>query len=282
MNNQKKNFPSLNPIVGVMISPNKINSFKKQQPYEKLLVLKHASDKTNVIMFYFCIKDVNLKRKKILGTYFNEDHQMWQKKEFPFPNIIYKRGIATGAYKDITLLFKRELKKRKVKPLNYQFRFDKWEVYENLKQYDELTPHLPVTTIYKTPKDLLDMFNITDKIYIKACRGGQGKQVIRAIKLPDGGYEYSYFLNKLHIYRVKSLTKLVKELLAFFRNDKFILQQAIDLINIDQSIVDLRAEVQKNGQGHITFAGIPVRISQRNSPITTHATSYTFNHFFEK
>lgn len=262
------------PILGVSVSEQLIQQLLQQQNPTKVMQLTKANEHTGFILCFFSNRDVNMKKRSINGTYFNEKKGVWERKEFGYPNIIYRRNI-------LPKRFEKELLEQKVKPLNYLHGFNKWNVYEQLSKDKDYFQYLPLTFLYNKPNDLSKMFEISNKVYLKALRGGRGKQVIRAIKLSGGAYEYSYFNNRLFRYKVNSFNDLIKGIVSFFGKRRFLIQQGIDLMTIDDKIVDLRAEVQKNGKGEIIVTAISVRVSQKNAPITTHADIYAFDNFFK-
>jgi len=176
--------------------------------------------------------------------------------------------------------FLTQLQERKIQTINYLFTFNKWEVYKQLAKYEDAAPHFPFTIYYNTPDDLRRMLSLYDKVYLKACQSGLGKGVICISSLPEGGYEYRFYTNKFRVSKVETFDRLVHEVQKFFKNKGFIIQQAIDLIKIDKSIVDMRAELQKDGNGDIIIAALPVRFSNSNAHITTHATAFEFEYFF--
>ncbi len=47
-------------------------------------------------------------------------------------------------------------------------------------------------------------------------------------------------------------------------------------------MVDLRAEVQRDGNGRMQIMGISVRVGEQASPITTHAAAHRFEQFFKE
>jgi hypothetical protein len=246
-----------------------------------MTVLETANNQVQTTLYFFSVKDVDLNKKKINGTYLNKTNGLWEKKEFPYPDVLYKKNSVSSLLRNKLFQFEKQLKKLNARNLNYPEGFNKWEVYEELQQNEDFRRYLPLTILYKTPADLKNMLSTSNKVYLKACRGGRGRQIIRVIALPEGGYEYSYFIHRLQVIKVKNFNHLLDTILHFYSNKKFIIQEAIDLITINDSIVDMRAEVQKDGQGKITLAAIPVRVSISNSPITTHAASYPFEYFFQ-
>ncbi|WP_041720967.1 YheC/YheD family endospore coat-associated protein [Alkaliphilus metalliredigens] len=274
MSRYKTNLNSKQPILGVCAAERTIKRLLKQKETEKITSIKEANKYANISLYFFSAKDVDTKRRRIRGVYYNEKKSLWEKAQFPYPNLIYKTSVLTDK-------LRVHLLKKKVKPLNYLNGFNKWEVYNNLSRDERCKQYLPLTIMYNSPNDLFEMLKTTDTVYLKACVGRQGKQVIRVIKLPEGGYELSYLKDRLYVHKIDNDNDVVNKIQSFFGEKKFLIQQAIDLITIDKKIVDLRAEVQKNGKGQITVAGIPVRMSQNNAPITTHAQSYSFDYFFK-
>ncbi|SCY57760.1 YheC/YheD family endospore coat-associated protein [Alkaliphilus peptidifermentans] len=276
---RKSNLSKTRPTVGVLVRSISIKKLLKREEIPTLTELKDANKQMGLTLYVFSIKDVDLIKKRIKAIYFNDKKGLWEKGEFPYPDIIYKKNSSTSQKKS-SRNFEKQLKNRKVKPLNYLQGFNKWEVYTHLSKENNFLQYLPITRIYKEPIDLLRMFEKSEKLYLKACRGGRGKQVMKVTKLPKGGYEYSYYIDKLYVYRVENFNILIDRIKKFYAKRTFLIQQAIDLITIDNKIVDLRAEVQRNANGKITVAAIPVRIGQYNAPITTHAECFTFDHFF--
>lgn len=268
-------------IIGVLVRESIIISFHRQTPPVRMAVIENANNQAQTTLYFFSAKDIDLNKKKITGTYFNKKSVLWEKKTFPYPDVFYKKGYVTPSLRGTLSKFEEQLKKMKVKNLNYLTGFNKWQVYEELGKDKDFRNYIPHTILYQKQDDLKRMLDNTGKVYLKACRGGRGRQVIRVIHLPEGGYEYSCYIHRLHVKKVKTFKNLMDQISNFYGNRKFVIQEAIDLITIDKSIIDMRAEVQKDGEGKITLAAVPVRVSQSNSPITTHASSYPFEYFFK-
>ena len=60
------------------------------------------------------------------------------------------------------------------------------------------------------------------------------------------------------------------------------IQKAIDLIKINDSKVDFRAELQRDGEGKINIIGVSARIGESQSPITIHSSAYPIEKFFKE
>ena len=270
------------PILGVLIRKSLVNGLIQQQAIPRLEDLAKANDDAKLTLYFFSCYDVDFKKKTITGTYYDIKRGLWRKGEFAYPNIIYQRHATSK--KDQLLINKLEedLKKHKVRWINYSRTFNKWEVYKNLVKEEDFRQHLPKTCLYTGPEDLRQMLDRYSKVYLKACQGGRGRQVVCVTRLPNGHYRCSSLINKLQIHKKRNFTSLLKSIQRFFGSKSFIIQQAIDLVTVNDSIIDLRAEVQKDGQGNLMVTAVPVRISKKKAPITTHAASYTFEDCFKK
>jgi hypothetical protein len=102
---------------------------------------------------------------------------------------------------------------------------------------------------------------------------------MRVNRISPNVYKYSYFVRNVNAGKA-SFSQLVKLVRRFFRKKNFIIQKAILLPKNNGKKIDLRAEMQRNGNGDLIISGISVREGVPGSPITTHARSYRINDFF--
>ena len=267
-----------------MVSKRSIDLLMQQKDLPRLTGFNKANISALTTLYFFSIIDVKLNHLSISisGVYYNDASERWERNLFPIPDVIFIKSSIMKKLKELSEMFQNQLSKQKPIFINYINVFNKWDVYLNLSKFNNFKPHLPFTIIYQNPSDLKKMLTLNDNIYLKACIGSRGKQVIRVSKTQKNQYVLSYYRGKLHREVVTGFKNLNRKVLDFYKNKKFIIQQAIDLITINNKIVDLRAEVQRNGNGDITITAIPVRVGKIKSPITTHNESYTFDYFFSK
>lgn len=276
----------LGPVVAVFASNGSVRKANMQNPNFRYIELIAANDEVNTILYHFTFKDVDFIHHRINGTFYNKKLDKWEQKSFPFPNILYDRGGGTLPNQKIISDYIRgqfnhtsDLKK-----INFQYFFDKWDVHRELVK-SELAPYLPKSVLYYADYNLLEMFQQTPNIYIKDCFGNNGKGVARARKLTDGTFELSHFYKGIKTYHLISFEELAQQVEAMFIKKKTILQEAIDVIQINGRNVDMRAAVQKNGQGELVVQAYPVRLGVENCPITSTksgSTVYRFESFFKK
>lgn len=270
------------PLVGVFTKQSDIKKLRNQHTPFKINELLKANKIVKTTLYFFSGADVDLKFKKIKGIHYNEQGN-WEQKKYPFTDIFYNRvakGLDASRYKNI----RREFIKQGVKFLNAKSDFNKWEVYKVLKGNEDLKSYLPFTKLYEKPTDLISMFEKTHTIYLKGAKGRRGKQIMRVMCTPDG-YEYRYInYNNVVLHHVKQLQTLHKKIKQFFGNQIVIMQNAIDSHTINDRIVDMRCEVQRNGKNNIEILGIIVRKGKKYSPVsyTNQSLYFPFETFLKQ
>lgn len=276
------------PIIGVFVGNiyirklnNNLGAFKNSKNYCRFIELAKANKEANTTLYFFSSRDIDFSRSIIHGTYFNEEKCLWEKKEFPFPEILYDRG---GGNKNNSINIRKYFRKKGIKKINAKHYFNKWKVYNLLEKNKAVRTYLPYTIHYENTEDLRMMLEKFGTVYIKSNTGKRGKYVLRIHKLSEDSYEYSYYRSgRLKVKQV-NFHRLLTRIHTFFNQRKVIIQQAINLPVINSSIVDMRAEVQRNGRGKIEIVEILVRVSNPGAPITTTKQSgiYTFQEYCQQ
>lgn len=276
-----------NPLIGVFTNNGVIRKLNKQKrnfkSYFRIDFLTKESIKADIPLYFFSIYDVDFKNSTVRGTYFNQHKGIWKKKKFPLPDILYDKGGGfLKSQKKKAKRIRRKFSELGIKTLNSQHYFDKWITYKSLKMDPEILPHLPQTERCDNLNDLKAFMNGKDKIYIKGIYGSRGKKVVCLKKTEDGIYELNYFIEKLVSRKEQSLEDVYDFLTSFLGNEKFIIQQAISLMVINDKLIDFRAELQRNKSGELEVVAVPVRFGVKQSPITIHSEAYSFDEFFRK
>ncbi|MEW5785845.1 MAG: YheC/YheD family protein [Bacillota bacterium] len=266
-------------LIGVLLN-NKNIIYGAHPGSTRLVLLNKANQAVRSTLYLFSLKDIYYENNMIYGAYFDHDQGRWLNQYFTFPDVLYLRdGVPEHRKKELQrfLSATKAINTRKVNNLPA---FNKWDVHQVLCSDRRIKLYLPETRLYRRyGGDLVPMLQHYGRVYLKACRGRQGRQVMQITRLPNGYYEFSYFVRNLTSRRVP-LNSLYQVIHDFFGGKDFIIQEPIDLIEIDGMKVDLRSEVQRNGRGDLEIVAVPVRVGRKNSPITTHALSYRFEDFF--
>jgi hypothetical protein len=283
--NTKTHFKDIR--LGVLVSPKTKRSLRKLSTKTRLLFLVHANLKTRLDMFFFTISDIDYTSLSIHGIYYDLKRKIFCEKIFPFPHLMMNRS---GAEKNQRLQFEhlcQRYKELDIPSINIFRRINKWKMYCDLKKNPKIKPHLPHTQKYKGLLNFTKILNATNNpLYLKACCGNKGYQVMRVSKMrTDLGWRYRYSYCSMQD-EIKTnevgLKQLKQTILEFFQRNPFVIQEAIDLLTWDGKIIDIRAELQRNGKGEIEIVGICIRLGMENSPITTHFKSYALEDFFKK
>ncbi len=283
----KNNKVCLGPVIGIFVSNGTIRKANIQNPNFRLAESWRANEDSKTIPYYFSVKDVDFIAHRINGTYFDEEKQSWSQKLFPFPDVLYDRGGGTlKKQKVISDYIRKQLDFYKdLKKINSNYYFDKWDVYEKLVKHEDMKQYLPYTMLYKEPEDLIEMFDKSSTIYIKTCCGSNGRGVARVIKSSEKNYHFSYFDDGIIEYELQSINELISKFNGVFEKEKIILQSAINVIKFNDRLIDMRAIVQRDGNGELGIYSYPVRLGKEKCPITSTksgSTVYTFENFFTK
>jgi len=279
------------PIIAAFASNGYIRKLKEGDTdfknYFRIDELFKANKIANTTLYFFSIHDVDFKNKRINGIYYDEQRKRWRQKYFPYPDVLYDRG---GGYlasqKAINERIRNELDRMNVLKINPLYTFNKYDLFEKLKKFPAMRQYLPHTIHFNREEDLKEMLKISKTVYIKDVTGSNGKGVMRVRKLPNNRYEYSYNnVEGLTKRTVSSRKALMKAIDSYFSSKTKIIQSAIELLEINDRLIDMRATLQRNKDGRLEINSIPVRIGNTNSPITTSRTgssTYTFEEFFKK
>ncbi|ADU31071.1 YheC/YheD family protein [Evansella cellulosilytica] len=265
----KENFTN----IGVLVRKSVRKKLLKQTPTPIFHIIQETSQKVrNINLYMFSKSNIDFDNSSIIGVAYNPLKKEYEEKKFPIPHVMYRRTS------ELSDSFIEKVRNNGTKFINSPKGFNNWVAYNHLNQSPDLQKHLPFTKICKDVDEIKTIFNFTNKIYVKSLVGGRGKHVMKIKKIPFEGYFCSYFNRKLFQFHYKHYSSLKKHLLSFY-NDHFIIQEAIDLLSTDDRPIDLRAELQRNGNGIVTITGISARRGEQYSPITTHSDSYSLEEF---
>lgn len=270
----------LGPLIGLFTSREHIRRLKSDGASFRTSEMLKASMKAGTVMYHFSVRDLSWDKKAIKGTVFNPSSQKWEKRRFPFPDVLYDRasGRAYRKYEE-HVLARKKMNKMKIAKVNGIHYFDKWDLFRHLHRYSDVKGYLPETQKYK-PFNLKKMLKRNPVIYLKATIGSMGTRIMR-LERKKGRYTYSVYRKKLQTGHSSSLKKVNQKVIDFFGPDKIIMQEGIQLVKVNNGNVDMRATVQRNGKGKLEVNSIAVRIGKKGFPITSSRTGSNIVRFSE-
>lgn len=272
------------PVVGFFVDEYIV--YTLQEPQARLLFrlnnLWESAEKAGVSLVVFSPSGVSFDPDRLNGVCFNPKLQRWQKVTVTRPDVLYDRYVGSGKGQVQADYIRRQFDRTGVKKINSRPYFDKLEVHEILSRDGRISGHLPLTRRLHGAEDLLEMFSISEILYLKSPTGRKGKQVIKVERLPGGDYAYSFYNNSLFSGREKDLFNLLKIIYSVTGEKDVLVQQAVDLVTSNNRVIDLRGELLRNGRGELEIVAVLVRIGNEGSPVATHGLSFMFQEFFQR
>jgi glutathione synthase/RimK-type ligase-like ATP-grasp enzyme len=211
------------------------------------------------IAFRHC--SISWLEKCIYGLYFNYETQKWQYGKLPLPSVVYRRCFNS---KSNFINEKNDLVNWKV--FN-EVRFDKWQLYNQLKEDDTLQQYLPETALL-TLDNLSNFLNKYSKVILKPTNLSRGRG-ISILTTEDNGN-----LLEANDYRQFTDFKIpISQLADYLHEGKYlsrdyIIQPFLEVPRIDGCPWDIRIVMQKNRWKQWVCNGIECRLAGSGKLIT--------------
>ncbi|CFW96268.1 Endospore coat-associated protein YheC/D [Syntrophomonas zehnderi OL-4] len=261
----------LGPVVGVLLArkTDKGYSLPTGKEGRILAEMNEAATKRNILMYFFYADGVNFTRQIINGHRYIASQKgkgKWVRASFPLPDIIYNRITSRSRERENHVqLFLQKAVRKSIHVFNTRF-LNKWEVHKSLYSNSITRIMLPETDRYSQEKLVYYLANFTE-FFIKPTESSVGKGIIKIVVNSPQSYSYYRVGSKSGWLKCHTSMQLYKQL-RIPEGEKYILQQGIDLNCIDGNVFDIRAQVQKNGQGQWQLTGAAVRIAAPGKFVT--------------
>lgn len=171
------------------------------------------------------------------------------------PDIAWDRTFRWDDGKHLRPLLKRRI------PLLNRRRLDKWEAHQALAATPGLRLHLPETERAERSERLQAMLDRHPRLFLKPVRGSVGRGIIQVTRGGPGRLLLRYVSEKdAGLQEVSATYRQLDRWLARHPG-RYLAQQGLDLQVWDGRPADLRALVQKDGQGRWTLTGMGVRLA---------------------
>jgi hypothetical protein len=262
----------IGPYVGIMTirRPGNLAGFRGLRGRrENYTALTRVAGEMGAVAFVFAVEDVDFSQRRVLG--YTRAGGRWARGEYPLPDVVYNRVPDRKSEVSLPVMhFKRQIKRLQPAVTLFNPKFlDKWELYGLLAKQPELTAFLPKTRPYREPKDLVDMLQKHDSVYLKPQDTFAGRGIMRVWRK---GQKLILSFKDGAKYRHVSYTATAALLRAFAARragSRYLVQEGLSLAKFRGSIFDVRVLVQKNSQGQWEVTGIGVRVAAAGG-ITTH------------
>ncbi|MFL0247875.1 YheC/YheD family protein [Candidatus Clostridium stratigraminis] len=225
-----------------------------------------ACNEIGASLYTFDLNYIDFIDKKVYGYIPSIDSlgkMVWDGQLLPIPDLIVNRAYVSASSNKNEKINKLINAFPNIKIINRVTQISKWEVYQALKNNNDINMYLPKTVLFEGIDSLSNMLNEFSCVYLKPTDGSLGIGIARITK--DKGDEYlaEYRLRKNNYSISGSLSDILLQLEPLMEKSIYTIQEGIPLATYRGNIFDLRVCVQKDGTGKWM---IPVWIIRAANP----------------
>lgn len=234
----------IGPFVGILAT------YTNEQLVKKLKKLSVYGQQYNLfrgVILAFSLEGINTQNKTIYGFTYNPKSCTWESGIYTYPSSIYRK-----------IPFKKWLKEHLIKHIGHKiFNSDyisKWDMYTWLQNNEKVKDYLPKTILYKEPNDIIAELKSQPSIYLKPLSGLKGRGIKEVSKKGDT-YIVKYREKEQNHVLDFNETSFIRYLNETFVENKYIVQQRLDLVFGKEKVIDFRLFVSKNEIGEWVCLG---------------------------
>lgn len=254
----------IGPLIGVMVSrvhpsaPDKLLGANTAFCRE----LSDACKLYGASVFFCTPDDLHGQSDTVQGWRYIGDEK-WEKFSFPIPNILYNRLTSRKLEKRPNVQhFISQVKTRHNTLMFNEKYLDKTEVFDALRKENGLHLYLPESYLLRNFQMLKSMCTKHQTVFLKPITGSLGKGIIRVRKQPDGSYICHFTnLNGARKQSFSTLSGVFASISGKVKNQRYQIQQGLDLLTAGGRPVDFRALVQRGETGQWAVTSIVARIA---------------------
>ncbi|RAP75490.1 YheC/YheD family protein [Paenibacillus montanisoli] len=252
------------PVLGILTLYLNDSGMLEEKPIYTRMIL--SGKKLGLDVFVFTPADVNYSTNRINAHIYDTESKSWSRRWRSFPHMIYDRCRIQKSHRFVQLRNFRQ-KYGHLTFLNRVLR-NKWTVYRTMRKEVDFIPHLPMTQMYENSSDLTEMLRKYPLVYLKPINGTGGRGILRIEKQQDGYFLIQGRDQDRRIIRPQraSIAGVHGRLASWnLKDNRYIVQQGIQLKLPNGRVHDYRMLVQKNGIGEWEVTGCAGRIGASGS-----------------
>lgn len=244
-----------------------IVTLHKEQELTYFTEMAKRSTDYGIQVIRFVPSDWESETGTITGVYYDVTKDSWICDRFPFPDFIYDRCYYTNRNRFLENYSTMKRLKKKTTFLSTGLP-NKWRVYRTLRTNETIAPYLPKTSAVLSSDVVEQRVHLDGKVVLKPESGSQGKGILFITKKDDCIVVQTHINRQSKIIQTRSMIKFKSWLNRILKNQRWIAQPFLSLINEQNEPFDLRILMQKNGEGHWSESGRGLRVGQANSLIS--------------
>lgn len=249
----------IGPFIGMLMS-NEDNKLT-WSVLERMKVYLRDYENLHGAVVIFALDKTDAVGRLIEGYCYHPASKTFEKGIYPFPSAVYRTVGLNDRWKNCFLSAMGN------RFFNNHY-FSKWEMYRWYSGNPELSGSIPFTCVLKSADDVFDMLEKYGKVFIKPI-SGLGGHGITQITAAESGYEFKYREKGENALELKTGKEEAAEYIQIkFGRGRYIVQQPIDLIRINDCVVDFRCIMQKNQSGNWVCMAVIGRYGKKGSIVS--------------
>lgn len=252
--------------LGVLVSRNQAATppITEADFCRRLSLLGRRSD---LSVMAFTVEGVSPEDHSIRGYVYRNG--VWTSGRFPLPDIVYNRCLHVHESQNVRRTLE-DMAEQNSRKLIYWSRNlpGKWQVYRALHAVDKVRPFVPPTAPYRDTAQLVEWLGRHSELFMKPQTGTHGKSTLY-LRLAEGGQG---LLVQGRDSRNRPFRRLFPELDAglswihgIAHKRAYIVQPYLKLTSQSNHPFDVRALMQKDGNGHWRLTGFAVREGRKGT-----------------
>jgi hypothetical protein len=259
------------PVIAILTTSDRIRQFRGNR-HNFRDIIRTGKD-LGYLVYVVTTRDLKLDGRTVNGYVPSASGKLWYSTPFPLPQVIYNR-ISNREEEEKAPVARKiaECLEHENIQLYNPFFFNKWNLFEWLKESRSTAKHVPKTRRLRSPQTIIAMLQQHDSLYLKPENGKAGKGIMRLRYRADSSLPFRLQIQsgkKNVTYKAASMDRLWARICREKGKSRYIVQQAIVLATHRGRPFDLRVLLQKNGRGSWAVTGVGARLAGARS-ITTH------------
>lgn len=250
--------------IGIFINRQKWRKLQRGSLGTGLAALAQAADDLEICPLWFSLPQRSLDSGLIRGAIRKNGELV--SGNYPLPKVLYDLGVFRKEELPEAKRIRRTLTENGTKFVNNRTAFSKWTTHQILSGDSYLAEHLPSTVYFSEPADFDQMLSYYRKLCVKSVWGSRGKEVLFVTKLEKGlSLIYPDGVTKLCV----NTQELADNIRLFMGDQRYIIQQYIELATWEGRCFDIRALIQKNHSNEWACTALCLRLARKGQRITS-------------
>lgn len=247
----------LGPLIGILLCKQ-----ANQLTERRMSRLRHYTrdySRLNCSIVVFALDQIDREQRTVMGYLYNPRSDGWEPGCYPFPAAVYRRTGISSEWRDY-------IKRIVGSPMFNDYYWNKYELHQHLSLQPSVVAYLPETRLALTLADVQSMLTKHGSVFLKPVAGMRGRGAIQLTQERTGvSVRRSEVEGKTLIEGQEGLTRFLFEQVI---GKHYLVQQRLDLLRWQGSVIDLRALMQKEDDCRWLCQGMVVRQGTKDSIVS--------------